>query len=73
MAGMEVGQKVRLVRVPPYVKTADAMPMLRSSAFLEVGQEGQILDRRPGNYWAVRFKQGAFLIDGGDLEAADRA
>ena len=66
---LEIAQKVRLVRVPPYVKTADAMPMLRSSAFLEVGQEGQILDRRPANYWAVRFKQGAYLIDGADLEA----
>lgn len=66
---LEIAQKVRLVRVPPYVKTADAMPMLRSSAFLEVGQEGYILDRRPANYWAVRFKQGAYLIDGADLEA----
>ncbi|AGY58457.1 regulatory protein SipA [Gloeobacter kilaueensis] len=68
MAEMQVGQTVRLVRIPPFVKTADTMPMLRPSSFLEVGQEGQILDRRPANYWAVRFKQGAFLIDGSDLE-----
>jgi hypothetical protein len=69
MAEPEVGKKVRLVRVPAFVKTAEAMPMLRSSDFLEVGQEGIVIDRRPANYWAIRFKQGAFLIDGNDLEA----
>lgn len=68
MTGLEIGKKARLVQVPPYVKTAEAMPMLRPSDFLEVGQEGMVLDRRPANYWAIRFKQGAYLIDGNNLE-----
>jgi hypothetical protein len=69
MAELQVGQRVRLVRVPPYVKTAEALPMLRASTFLEVGQEGIVLSRRPANYWAIRFRQGAYLIDGDDLES----
>jgi Protein of unknown function (DUF3148) len=28
-----------------------------------VGEEGIVLDRRPSNYWSVRFSRGAYLID----------
>ncbi|MEY3299382.1 MAG: hypothetical protein RLZZ597_2642 [Cyanobacteriota bacterium] len=58
-----VGDRVQLVALPPYLKTADPMPMLRPPDLLQVGDEGLVLDRRPGGYWGVRFDRGAFLID----------
>ncbi|MGI0485063.1 regulatory protein SipA [Pantanalinema rosaneae CENA516] len=58
-----IGDRVRLVALPPYIKTADPMPMLRSSSLIALGEEGTILDRRPGNYWSVRFTKGAYLVE----------
>jgi len=63
-----MGDRVRLVSLPPYVKTADPMPMLRPPNVLTVGEEGQILQRNPGNSWSVRFSSGAFLLDDQYLE-----
>ncbi len=68
MGGFSVGDRVRLTSAPPYVKTADPMPTLRSADLIEIGEEGIILDRRPGNYWSVRFTHGAFLLDSQYLE-----
>ena len=68
-----VGAKVRLVTLPPYVKTADPMPMLRPPDVLQVGEEGVVLDRRPGGYWGIRFDKGAFLMDSQYIEAIDTA
>jgi hypothetical protein len=59
----KIGQKVCLTSLPPYLKTAEPMPMLRPSDLLEIGAEGVILDRRPGGYWGVRFEKGAFLME----------
>ncbi|MBE9011617.1 DUF3148 domain-containing protein [Pseudanabaenaceae cyanobacterium LEGE 13415] len=64
-----IGEKVRLVSLPPYLKTADPMPMLRPAEILQVGDEGTVLDRRPGGYWGVRFVKGAFLLDDQYLES----
>ncbi|MDJ0702045.1 MAG: DUF3148 domain-containing protein [Leptolyngbyaceae cyanobacterium MO_188.B28] len=58
-----VGDRVRVIALPPYIKTADPMPMLRPSDLIRIGEEGVILDRRPGGYWGIRFERGAFLID----------
>jgi hypothetical protein len=58
-----VGDRVKLVALPPYLKTAEPMPMLRSANLLALGDEGVIMDRRPGGYWGVRFAQGAFLLE----------
>jgi Protein of unknown function (DUF3148) len=63
-----VGDRVRLISLPPYLKTADPMPMLRPANLLTVGEAGTILDRRPSNYWVVRFSQSAYLIDSQYLE-----
>jgi hypothetical protein len=63
-----VGDKVRLISLPPYLKTADPMPMLRPPDILEVGVEGIALARRPGNYWEIRFSKGAFLMETQYLE-----
>ncbi|WP_026733672.1 regulatory protein SipA [Fischerella sp. PCC 9605] len=58
-----IGSKVRVVALPPYVKTADPMPMLRPPDVIRIGEEGVVLDRRPGGYWGVRFARGAFLME----------
>jgi len=59
-----VGDRVSIVKLPTYIKTADSMPMLRPPTVLAVGEEGLIIDRRPGGYWGVLFAhKGAFLLD----------
>lgn len=63
-----VGDKVRLVSLPNYLKTAEPMPMLRPSDILEIGAEGVVIDRRPGGYWGVRFAKGSFLIESQYME-----
>ncbi|MBD2566434.1 regulatory protein SipA [Anabaena lutea] len=67
-----IGSKVRVVELPPYVKTADPMPMLRPPNVISIGEEGIVLDRRPGGYWGVRFGQGAFLIDSQYIESTEK-
>ena len=67
-----IGEKVRVVTLPPYLKTADPMPMLRPAEVVTLGEEGIVSDRRPANYWAVRFNQGTFLIDSQYIEAITR-
>lgn len=64
-----VGEKVRVVALPPYVKTAEPMPMLRPPNVISLGEEGTVIDRRPGGYWGVRFSKGAFLIDSQYIES----
>ncbi len=59
-----VGDSVQLVALPPYLKTADPMPMLRPPDLLQVGDVGRVMDRRPSGYWGIRFDRGEFLIDG---------
>jgi Protein of unknown function (DUF3148) len=63
-----IGSKIRVIALPPYVKTADTMPMLRPSDVIQLGNEGIVLDRRPGGYWGVRFAQGAFLMESQYIE-----
>ena len=58
-----VGDRVRIATMPPYIKTADPMPMLRPPNVVALGEEGTILDRRPGGYWMIRFTNGTFLLD----------
>lgn len=64
-----VGDRVRIIALPPYVKTAEPMPMLRPPHVIRLGEEGIIIDRRPGG-WGVRFSKGVFLIDSQYLEQA---
>lgn len=69
----QIGSKVRLIASPPYLKTADSMPVMRSTTLIQVGEEGIVLDRRPGGYWGIRFSNGSFLLDDQYLEAIDEA
>lgn len=66
-----VGSKVRVVSLPPYVKTAEPMPMLRPPDIIHVGEEGIVLDRRPGGYWGIRFTNGSFLLDSQYIEPVE--
>ncbi|MGB3402089.1 MAG: DUF3148 domain-containing protein [Microcoleaceae cyanobacterium] len=66
-----IHQKVRVMALPPYVKTAEPMPILRPANVLKLGEVGTILDRRPGGYWGVRFDKGAFLMESQYLEAVE--
>lgn len=66
-----VGDKVKLIESPPYIKTAEPMPMLRPPNVVKLGEEGTIMDRRPGNYWVVRFNKGAFLLESRYLELVE--
>ncbi|MGJ3247492.1 MAG: regulatory protein SipA [Elainellaceae cyanobacterium] len=63
-----VGDRVRVSSVPAYVKTADPMPMLRPPNVIHVGEEGVIVDRRPGNFWSIQFAKGTFLLDSQYIE-----
>ena len=64
-----IGSKVRVVSLPPYVKTADPMPMLRPPDVIHLDEEGVVLDRRPGGYWGIKFARGAFLLEADYLES----
>jgi hypothetical protein len=56
-----------MVGVPPYLKTADPMPMLRPSDLVDSGEIGQVLEVRALGQFAVRFRRGAFLLHRADL------
>ena len=58
-----IGDRVRVIALPPYVKTAEPMPMLRPPSVLQLGEEGVVVDRRPAGYWGIKFARGTFLID----------
>jgi len=66
-----IGDRVRLAFLPNYVKTADPMPMLRPPTVLQLGEDGMITGRQPGNYWVVRFSKGSFLLESRYLEPSD--
>ncbi|MGD1855392.1 MAG: regulatory protein SipA [Leptolyngbyaceae cyanobacterium] len=63
-----VGDRVTVTTQPPYLKTATPMPMLRPPDLVTLGEEGTVLEQKPGGYWAVRFERGSFLIDGRYIE-----
>jgi Protein of unknown function (DUF3148) len=71
MNEIRVGDRVRIISLPAYIKTAEPMPMLRSPDSLQIGEVGVIIDRRPGGYWGIRFSQGAFLLESQYLEAVN--
>jgi Protein of unknown function (DUF3148) len=58
-----IGAKIRIIALPTYLKTAEPIPMLRPPNLLEIGVEGIIIDRKPGNYWVVKFGNSSFLLE----------
>lgn len=76
MTSFSVGDRIRLHTRPPYLKSAETMPMLRPPDLVEVGEEGTIFSRKPGGYLGVRFTRGKFLIDAQyikHIESSDKA
>ena len=67
-AQLVVGPRVRLLQAPPYLKSADAMPMLRPPDLVDAGEEGEVVGLRAGETVAVRFRRGAFLLERRQLE-----
>ena len=65
-----VGDRIRVHTLPPFLKSADTMPMLRPPDLVALGEEGTIISRKPGGYLGVRFERGSFLIDTQYIEAA---
>jgi hypothetical protein len=63
-----VGAAVRLRHTPAYLKTADAMPMLRPPDLVDSEEVGQVVGLRALEQVAVRFRRGTFLLDARDLE-----
>ena len=57
-----VGEKVSLQVPLPYLKTADAIPMLRPPDLVSIDEVGVIMGIRPNNLLEVKFRRGNFLI-----------
>lgn len=68
----QIGDRVKIIALPAYIKTAEPMPMLRPPSVLTIGEQGTILERRPGGYWSIRFTQGAFLLETQYIEIINR-
>ena len=67
----KIGDRVKIIALPEYIKTAEPMPMLRPPDLLTIGEHGTIMDRRPGGYWGIHFTQGAFLLESNYIEVID--
>lgn len=46
----------------PYLKTADAMPMLRPGDLVSAGEEGEVISLLPKDQRGVRFRRGSFVL-----------
>ena len=57
-----VGEKVSLQVPLPYLKTADAISMLRPPDLVSLDEVGVIMGIRPKNLLEVKFRRGNFLI-----------
>lgn len=71
MPAPAIGQQVRLLQVPPYLKTADPMPMLRPPDLVDSGEIGQVVGLRALAQVAVRFRRGTFLLELRQLELVE--
>ena len=69
-AALLVGARVRLLQAPPYLKTADPMPMLRPGDLVSPDEVGQVVGLRAADQVAVRFRRGTFLLEASWLSRA---
>jgi hypothetical protein len=65
-----VGDPVQLRQRPRYLKSADPMPMLRPPDLVDDREAGVVMELRPQGHYAVRFRRGTYLIEGGLLQIA---
>ncbi|MBM5806899.1 MAG: DUF3148 domain-containing protein [Cyanobacteria bacterium M_surface_10_m2_179] len=68
-----VGARVRLRESLTYLKTADAMPMLRPPDLVDLGECGEVVGLRALEQLAVRFRRGTFLLEARQLEGVEDA
>ena len=61
---LPVGARVEVVEMPPHLKTADPIPMLRPAHLIRLHEQGVIRQRRMLGTYCVQFANGLFLIDG---------
>ncbi|MBD2394203.1 DUF3148 domain-containing protein [Cyanobacterium aponinum AL20118] len=67
----KTGDRVKIIALPPYLKTADPMPMLRPNSAIALGEEGIIIKQNFGGYYSIRFTQGAYLLESKYIALAD--
>jgi hypothetical protein len=70
-APFAVGDGVQLNQQPPYLKTADPMPMLRPADLIGLDEVGQVVGLRAAHQLAVRFRRGTFLLEAALLRRID--
>ncbi len=73
VVAIHLGDAVRLRQPLSYLKTADPMPMLRPPDLVDPGEVGRVVEIRPLELRAIRFRRGTFLINLSDLEPASPA
>lgn len=66
-----IGDGVQLRQQPPYLKTADPMPMLRPADLIGLDEVGLVVGLRAGDQLAVRFRRGTFLLQASTLRPCD--
>ena len=66
-----IGDGVQLNQQPPYLKTADPMPMLRPADLIGLDEVGQVVGLRAGDQLAVRFRRGTFLLQASTLRRSE--
>lgn len=66
-----IGDGVALRQQPPYLKTADPMPMLRPADLIGQEEIGQVVGLRGGDQLAVRFRRGTFLLQASNVRPSD--
>ena len=67
-----IGDRLRLKRQVPYLKTADPMPMLRPSDLVSLDEVGEVVALHPFDTVAVRFRRGTYLVALDQLETASQ-
>lgn len=60
---LAVGMRVQLSQSLSYLKTADAMPMLRPPDLVDAEEIGEVVGLRALEQLAVRFRRGTFLLE----------
>ena len=68
---VSIGDQVRLLRTQTFLKTADAMPMLRPPDLVTTDEIGLVTALHPVETAAVRFSRGTFLLSHDQLTSAD--
>ena len=66
-----VGEKVSLQVPLPYLKTADAISMLRPPDLVSLDEVGVIIGIRANDLLEVKFRRGNFLIPSERLKILD--